>query len=83
MVSLQPLALKNIYLLIFEEFILGKEFNSVAIFDFIAPKLVPYRDGLYMVFVQQLVLKNISVLIFEEFLFHKNVNVHFILQQFQ
>ena len=40
----------------------------------IAPKLVPYRDGLYMVLLQPLLLKNISLPIFKDFLFSNNFN---------
>ena len=50
------------------------KFHSVASIDSRAPKLVPYRHGLFMVLLQPLVPKNISLLIFEYFLFGNNFN---------
>ena len=54
MVLLQPLVLKNISLLIFEDLLFRNNFNSIAIIESRAPKLVPYRLGLFMVLLQSL-----------------------------
>ena len=74
MVLLQPLVLKNISPHIFEEFLFGNNFNSVAIVESRVPKRVPYRHGLSMVLLQPLLWKNISLLIFKDFLFGNNFN---------
>ena len=59
MVFLQPLVLKKISLLIFEE-LFSNNFKSVAIIDSRAPRLVPQRLGLIMVRLQPLVWKNMG-----------------------
>ena len=60
MVLLQPLVVKNISLLIFEEFLFSNNFKSVATIDSIASKLVPQRLVLIMVLLKPLVWKNMG-----------------------